>query len=115
MRGVFVGTNGTIEVREYELPIHKSVGVDVLGYVERVKPRGLPREYMFLCNEEGLISRLPRNKIATKLYQHEHIAGDVVILKEGMTREGINCINMTEEDARQMVELLKQIKLEEEK
>lgn len=74
MRGVFVGTNGTIEVREYALPIHKSVGVDVGGYVERVKPRGLPEKYMFLCNEEGLISGLPRNGVATKRDCHKTVS-----------------------------------------
>lgn len=113
MKGIFVGTDNTIEIKEYSRPLFKSLKNDLGGSIERVKPRGLPGEFMFFCNEEGLLLGLPVNGLATFLYQYPVIAGNVVIFKEGYVTDGIDTVDMTDDEAKGIVEGLETFKKNE--
>jgi len=110
LRGIFVGVDSTIEVKNYDLSQRETLKMDLGGLMERVKPRGLPREFCFVCNDEGLLVGLPENKIATKLYQYPYIAGNIVIFKEGFVNSGIDFVEMTDEDVEIILTVLDRIK-----
>jgi hypothetical protein len=64
------------------------------GFIERVKPRGLPPHLAMICNQEGLLRELPANLMATAFYwfglneddvrarNATPVCGDVVIVLE---------------------------------
>jgi hypothetical protein len=51
------------------------------GYLENVHPKGLPRPYCMVADEEGLIKGLEHNLIGSIIYGGM-IVGTVVVLKE---------------------------------
>lgn len=87
----------TFKRREYGEPLYKTVGNDVGGYIEIVRPKHLPRPYVMIVNEEGLLLRLPWNMAGSLLYG-EGIAGNIVIMREGFTEDGEPDILGLEED-----------------
>ena len=113
MKGIFVGTDNTIEIKEYSQPLFKSLENDLRGSMERVNPKGLPDKFMFFCNERGLSLGLPINGIATYLYQQPIIVGNVVIFKEGYVIDGIDTVDMTDDEAKGIVEGLETFKKNE--
>lgn len=86
MTAVRITTDNRIDYVDLQEPIYKSAGEFVGGLVEHVRPKYLKKPYCMLCNENGLIDKLPLNPIASALYgfqDHGHpIAGDVLIIKE---------------------------------
>ena len=74
------------------------------GYIEHVRPRGLPRPYCMIVNEEGLVHELPRNSAASALCDGiAPIVGDVLILKDDIDENGDGVIVGIEPYAAQII------------
>lgn len=106
MKGVVFTTDETMFVKEFTQPLYKSIGKVVDGWIEVVHPRGLKHPLCFICNEEGLIRDLPLNPLGSLWYGTlEHgcpIAGNIVVMKEGITEEGPDIVGLTEDEIRQI-------------
>lgn len=106
MEGIKITTDNTIE--KIELPfrnvlpeLQKHVGG---GFVERVKPAGLrATDYVMLVNDNGISMGLPDNATGSGLYRHR-IVGDIVIMKEGWTREGVDFVDFKPGEADRLIE-----------
>lgn len=87
MKGVVVTTKGDLSIRDFQVPLYRSVGEAVGGYIEIVHPRGLSDPYVMIVNEEGLLEGLKPNVVGSYLYgTHLHgqpIVGDIVFMKVG--------------------------------
>ena len=91
--------------REYGEPLYRTVGEDVEGYIEIVRPGGLPRPYVMIVNEEGLLRRLPWNVVGCNLYG-DGIAGNIVIMREGFNEDGEpDILGLTDEDVHKLAEI----------
>lgn len=100
MKGIFVDTSGYMEVREYDPPIYLTVGADVGGLVEIVRPKSLPIGYVMVVDEEGALKDNKINFVGSFLYglldnSECLIFGDIVIMKEGYTEEGPDFVDMS--------------------
>ncbi len=102
MKGVVIRTNGQIDVQDFDAPLHETLHKAVNGYIEIVHPIGLPHPLCMIVNDEGLLRGLPQNWIGSILYgylQHgQPIVGDVVIMKEGFTPEGLDIVGLEEKE-----------------
>ena len=83
-------------------------------YVETVHPRYLQEPYILVIDEEGRLKDKPMvNFIASYLYgTHEHrqpIVGNALVMKLGMTDEGIDIMPPDEAEARQVEESMRKI------
>ena len=90
---------------------YESIGCQ---YVEHVTARGLQQPYILMIDEEGRLQDKPVvNFIASYLYgAHEHlepIVGNALVLKLGMTSEGLDILPLDEVEARQVEESMKKI------
>lgn len=81
-----INADGTIEAIPFATEI---LGADYLewmqkmvgGYIEDICPRGLKKAGVrMLVNEDGKSLHLPVNEIASYLYNHENIVGDVLLV-----------------------------------
>jgi Domain of unknown function (DUF3846) len=81
----------------------KFLQAEVGGWVEVVHLEMAETLVQMWLNEEGLLQRLPYNSLATHLYGHSHIVGNVVIT--GLDDEGDAC-TLTEAE---FVELMDRI------
>lgn len=110
---VICRTNGAIE--DMMLTEHhdfhwlgEQIGTDI---IQTVHARGLKRPYLILCDEEGLFRGRPTiNFLGSWLYQTqkhgEPIVGDVMIVKEVSTPEGMDIGGMSASEAEVVVEWL---------
>lgn len=112
MKGIVFTTDEKMFVKEFTQPLYKSVGDVVGGWIEVVHPRGLEDPFCFICNEEGLLRDLPLNAIGSLWYgtlQHGHpIAGNIVVMKDGITEEGPDIVGLMPEE----IEKIKAMALE---
>ena len=110
VKGIVVTTDNKISVQQYEEPLYKTIGKTVGGYIEIVRPRGLPDPYCMVVNEEGLLMDLPLNITGSKLYgTQDHgfpIVGNIVILAEGETDDGIDLISVPDNEIDRMISAL---------
>ena len=87
MKGIVITTDNKVGVRQFGLPLYKTVGKVVGGYIEIVHPKGLSKPYIMIVNEEGRLLDLPLNHIGSFFYgtdQHgEPIVGNIVVMKDG--------------------------------
>jgi len=104
MKAIIVTTGNeakTVELNTKELM--RELNHAVHGWIEIVRPQniqgGMPLPYgaVMVVNEEGRLIRLPRNAFGSLVYGGI-IAGDVVIICEGMTDEGPDFIDFNEHD-----------------
>lgn len=112
MKGIVITTDNKVGVRQFGLPLYKTVGKVVGGYIEIVHPKGLPKPYIMIVNEEGLLRDLPLNKTGCFLYQsYIHgfpIVGDIVIMKIGDTLDSPDVVGLSDSDIQGLMpELLK--------
>ena len=112
MKGIVITTDNKVGVRQFGLPLYKTVGKVVGGYIEIVHPKGLPKPYIMIVNEEGLLRDLPLNKTGGFLYQtyiHGYpIVGDIVIMKIEESSDGPDVVGLSDSDIqRLMPEFLK--------
>ena len=106
MKGIVVTTENQLTVRDFGAPLYKTVGEAVDGWIEIVRPGGLKKPFVMIVNEEGLIKGLPVNVAGSLLYgtpvHGSPIVGDIVIMKEGWTDEGMDLIGLTDEELAQI-------------
>jgi len=102
MKGIVVGTDNRLTVQDFEAPLYRTVGKAVDGWIEIVRPGGLKKPYVMVVNEEGLIKGLPANLTGCLLYgtptHGSPIVGNIVIMKEGWTDEGMDLLGLTDEE-----------------
>ena len=84
-----------IDIKE---PLHKTIREELGGYLETVRPRRVPFPLTMIVDEEGLLKDLPLNPIGCYMYEtdkHNHpIVGDIIIMREEMTNDGIVLIGL---------------------
>lgn len=106
MRGVVFTTDNKMYVKEFAPPQYQSIGEVVGGWIEIVRPRGLKHGLVMVVNEEGLLRNLPLNVFGSILYGTQihgsPIAGDIVIMKEDMTIDGLDFVELTDSDIREI-------------
>ena len=92
MNAVIVTTCRMATVGTLSEPYYKYLQNIVGGYIEIVRPRGLPWPFCMIVDEEGRLKRKAINEIGSALYQagqhKEPIVGDIAIVKEVETKEG---------------------------
>lgn len=103
MKGIVITTKCEMRVQEFYEPSHKSIGEAVGGWIEVVHPVRLGRPYCMVVNESGLLLNLPMNVLGSYLYGTDThgspIAGDIVLLKEGISDDGYrDLLGLTEQD-----------------
>lgn len=102
MKGIVITTDDQFRVQDFSLPLYKSVGAAVGGYIEHVNPKLLRRPYCLLVNEEGLLLGLPVNYLASYMYgthMHGHpIVGDVVLMKNAYIHGERDIIGLTDSE-----------------
>lgn len=103
MKGIVVTAKCEMRVQEFSEPTYKSIGETVDGWIEVVHPVRLGRPYCMVVNEKGLLRNLPMNVLGSYLYGTDThgspIAGDIVLLKEGISDDGYrDLLGLTEQD-----------------
>lgn len=93
MKGIVISPKGEICVRDYGLPLYKTVGKTVGGYIEIVHPRRLEWPYCMIVDEELLLkNQFVLNPVGCWLYQTDvhgsPICGTIVIMKNGYNADG---------------------------
>lgn len=110
MKGVVVTTDNKIFVKDFSEPLYKSLNPVVGGYIEHVLPRGLPKPYCMIVNEEGLLLKLPQNRLGSYLYQtHIHgcpVVGNIVIMQDVFRDGGLDIDGIPSEKADAIVDWL---------
>ena len=114
MKGIKIPTVGAYEVIELSDPMYKSVQEVIGGYAELVNPRGLPRPYCMMIDEEGSLKKKPTNPVGSYLYEaHIHgqaIVGDVLILKVDDTPDGVDTVGLSDDDISALTQFISEIK-----
>ena len=112
--GIVITTDNDISVREFTVPLYKSASAVIGGWVEHVRPRGLPSPYCMYVDEEGLLKGLPMNPIASQLYQtYIHgcaIKGTAIMFKDILTDDGEDTVGLTDDDIAYLMPLLEKLK-----
>lgn len=104
MKGIVISPEGDICVCDYGLPLYKTVGKTVGGYIEIVHPRRLERPYCIIVDEEFLLKNDPIfNLVGSWLYQTDihgcPICGTIVIMKDGYNADGEpDIVGLTDEE-----------------
>ena len=84
--------------------LQKAVG----GWIEIVPGMYLPEPLRIICNDEGVLKRLPLNRAASLLYG-SGIVGDVLLMAQGWRDGEPDIVGLTEGQAQETVnELLEQ-------
>lgn len=105
-----IDTEGHIYLhRAQDFPLNRLQQL-VGGYIEIVHPVGLVPPFVMVVDEEGRCKDKPINRIATYIYHSSPIVGDIVIMVEGLNRDGDrDIVGLTEEQARTCWRYLKTI------
>jgi len=113
MKAIKITTDNKVSTVNLNEPVWQDIALTIDGYFEVVRAnyRKWPREFVILCDDNGLNKHLPFNHIASELYGYSShgnpIVGDILIMKEGMTDEGPDFVDLTERDICQIGQLLK--------
>ena len=110
MKGLAINTENKMQFKDYSTPVLNSISKEVDGYIEIVRPKYLPEGFCMVVNDEGLLRNLPLNQIACFLYgTPEHgqpIVGNVVILREAFVDDGLDFVDMTDNDQTTLTALM---------
>lgn len=102
MKGIVVTTDLDVSIQDFSVPLYKSVGETVGGYIEHVNPIGLNKNYCMIVNEEGRIHGLPINYYGSLLYgtpfHGEPIVGTIVIMKDGWVDGEPDIVGLDEDE-----------------
>lgn len=113
MRGVVVTTQNEMYVKEFAQPLYETIGKEVGGWIEIVRPRGLKHRLVMVVNEEGLLRNLPLNVFGSILYgfriHGNPIVGDIVFMKEDYTIDGLDFVELTDSDILEIKVLAKNV------
>lgn len=99
MKGLLITTYDEITIRDYQEPLHRTIGEDVGGYIEVVTPVGALKEsrLIMIVNEEGRFKDLPVNLVGTAIFRamrppysilETPIVGDIVLMTGGKNEHG---------------------------
>lgn len=114
--GVVIMPNNVVFLREFDTPLHESLGATVGGWFEIVHPKNLEAPYCMMVNEEGLLKRLPLNNIASSLYNTQlhgqPIVGVAVIMKDGYVDGEPDIVGLDDDDIEKLRALFGKYKLE---
>lgn len=101
-----------IDVPRKGTPLLETLQKEVGGWIELVHPiRFHNDEYLqgkvMVVDEEGICKRKKPNRIGTDLYgNYSTIVGDVLILKDIFTEEGLDVGGLTDDEANQLLAYL---------
>ena len=95
------GTMESWRIVDLQEPLYLSVKDQIGGYMEVVHPRGLPKPYVLLVDDEGRLKDLEINGLASAWYG-DLICGPAVIMQIGMTDEGPDILGL---DSSQVAEV----------
>jgi hypothetical protein len=113
MKGIVITTDDEISIRDFDRPLHRTVGEAVGGYIEIVKPVGLKPPFVMVVNDEGLLLDLEVNALGCVLYgtlAHGHpIVGDIVIMKLGIVNGEPDLVGLEDQQAVELQGLFKQM------
>ena len=108
MKGVVFTVDRRMYVKDFAEPLHESIGEAVDGWIEIVRPRGLPRPFCMIVNEVGLLRELPLNLMGSFWYgTQEHgapIVGNIVVMKEGWRNGELDLVGLTDQEAADIME-----------
>lgn len=111
MKGLLINTDNQIGIRDFEEPLYKTVGSAVGGYIEIVHAVHLESPFVMIVNEEGLLDELQLNNVGSILYgmpdHGQPIVGNIVIMAEGETDEGMDIIGIPEDQIESVYERFK--------
>ena len=102
MLGLVITTHKTMYQKDFTNPLYDSVGKVVEGYIERVKPAFLPRPFVIIVNEEGILEELPLNPVGSAWY-HGPIVGNIVVMKDGFTDDGPDIVGLTKDEMKKVI------------
>ena len=102
MLGLVITTHRTMYRKEFTNPLYHSVGKVVDGFIERVKPAFLPRPFIIIVNEEGLLRKLAPNPVGCAWYSGL-IVGDIVVMKDGITENGPDITGLSEDELKKVI------------
>lgn len=101
-KGIVITPGGFAFLKDFEKPLHESLGAAVGGWFEIVHPKNLEAPYCMMVNEEGLLKRLPLNNIASCLYNTQihgqPIVGAAVIMKDGYVDGEPDIVGLDDDD-----------------
>ena len=105
MKIIFCLAGSEPEVREIEdnSKLRELIG----GWLELVRPRYLPPELLMLVDEEGLLKKLPVNKLGCVLYglgSPSPIVGPLVIAGEGIVDGEPDIVGLTDQQVEDLME-----------
>lgn len=110
VKGIVVTTDNEIRIQEFDKPLYKTIGKVVGGWIEVVHPKGLESPFCMVVNEEGLLENLALNATGCMLYgtavHGAPIVGNIVILAEGQTPDGIDLISINDDDLEKLTKWL---------
>ena len=113
MKAIKITTGNEVSVFDVLQPAYKALQKEVGGYIEIVRPKGLPHPFCLVIDEEGLLNKKPINKYGSFLYGYqEHgqpIVGDIVIMKEVETEEGRDLGGLSDDEIRELHALLMEV------
>ena len=113
MNAVKATTGRIVTVFEITEPLYKSMQNAVGGYIEIVRPKGLPHPYCMIVDEEGRLKNKLINEIGSVLYQtHMHsepIVGDVAIVKEVDTEDGPDLCGLSESEVNYVLQIIERL------
>jgi hypothetical protein len=102
LKAIVVTTDNKMEVKEFCSPLYKSCREVIDGYIEIVRPKGLPRPYCMVVDDERMLKDLPLNFVGSTFYETaKHgvpIVGNIIILKDGFTSDGPDLVGLESED-----------------
>lgn len=110
-KAIKITTNNEISiiaVPEKATALLNTLQVAIGGWIELVHPRTFHNiEYLqgkvMVVDEEGICKRKKPNRIGTDLYgNYSTITGDVLILKDILTEEGMDVGGLTDDEANQI-------------
>lgn len=102
MLGLVVTPNGTMYKKYFSKPLCNSVGKVIDGYIERVRAVFLPRPFIIIVNEEGLLKKLQPNPVGCAWYSGM-IVGNLVVMKDGYTDEGPDIVGLTDQELKKVI------------
>ena len=110
MNAVIATTSRMVTAGKLSEPLYKCLQSIVGGYIEIVRPRGLPHPFCMIVDEEGRLKQKALNEIGSALYQvslhKEPIVGDIAIIKEVETEEGPDLSGLDESDVAYVLKII---------
>lgn len=105
MKVIFCAPDHQPEIKEIDSndDIRDLIG----GWLELVRPRYLPPQFLMLVDEEGLLKELPYNALGSVLYglgAPSPIVGPIVIAAEGLVDGVPDVVGLSDGDAADLIE-----------